>query len=317
MHGNATSSLTPGKYTAEAILVGSLSKNSQESYSRSIRSVYAYLKTVITSESVLFPTSAVMLIKYIEHAVNAGLSSATIITQLSAISFLHKLVEVPDPTKTFVIKKMLVGAQNLSRSADTRLPFQSDHIRSLIQSLVFTAKSPFHKIMLQAMYLLAFAAFLRIGEFTVTKNGVKHVIKYQDIQFITKNAIIVSVQLSLFSFKHSKPNNIVKLIIPAQSGPLCPVKALSTFVHLRGTHRGPLFTFPDKTPVSSTYFASQLKLSVIWAGLDPNCYKPHSFRIGAATAAAERGATGTQITAMGRWHSDAYKRYIRIPTLSV
>ncbi len=37
----------------------------------------------------------------------------------------------------------------------------------------------------------------------------------------------------------------------------------------------------------------------------------HSFRIGAATAAAESGSTDEEVKALGRWKSREYKGYIR------
>ena len=46
--------------------------------------------------------------------------------------------------------------------------------------------------------------------------------------------------------------------------------------------------------------------------LDPNRYKGHSFRIGAATYAAEQGVSDDKIRHSGRWKSDAFKKYIRI-----
>ena len=40
-----------------------------------------------------------------------------------------------------------------------------------------------------------------------------------------------------------------------------------------------------------------------------------SFRIGAATYAAEQGISDTKIRHMGRWKSDAFKKYIRISSM--
>ena len=39
------------------------------------------------------------------------------------------------------------------------------------------------------------------------------------------------------------------------------------------------------------------------------------FRIGAASHAAECGYSETQIRLLGRWKSDAFKKYIRLPSL--
>jgi hypothetical protein len=63
-------------------------------------------------------------------------------------------------------------------------------------------------------------------------------------------------------------------------------------------------------------FNSNLNLSLTWAGLDTNTYKSHSFRIGAATHAASLGYADSEIQAMGRWKSSAFKRYVRIPKVT-
>ena len=45
----------------------------------------------------------------------------------------------------------------------------------------------------------------------------------------------------------------------------------------------------------------------------PGKYTLHSFRVGAATAAASLGFPEYLIQGMGRWSSDAYKCYIKLP----
>ena len=52
-------------------------------------------------------------------------------------------------------------------------------------------------------------------------------------------------------------------------------------------------------------------------GLDPTKYKAHSFRIGAATTAADMGMSETQIQSMGIWKCTALRCFIRIPMLQM
>lgn len=48
------------------------------------------------------------------------------------------------------------------------------------------------------------------------------------------------------------------------------------------------------------------------SGLDVDRYSGHSFRIGAATVAAEAGVEDSMIKTLGCWKSSAYQTYIRI-----
>ena len=43
------------------------------------------------------------------------------------------------------------------------------------------------------------------------------------------------------------------------------------------------------------------KAALAWVGIDRSKYSGHSFRIGAATTAAQAGIGGATIKAMGKW----------------
>jgi hypothetical protein len=63
---------------------------------------------------------------------------------------------------------------------------------------------------------------------------------------------------------------------------------------------GPFFKFVNGTPVTYSYVSSELSKAIAFPGLDPKRYKGHSFRIDAATHAAQLGysnskAGGTKI----------------------
>ena len=95
----------------------------------------------------------------------------------------------------------------------------------------------------------------------------------------------------------------------------CPVNLLLAYLNLRGTSPGPLFCWPDLSPISRNFFTKALADSLRFCDLDVSGYKSHSFRIGAASWAAFKGMSDAQIRAFGRWKSNAFLRYIRAPSI--
>ena len=91
--------------------------------------------------------------------------------------------------------------------------------------------------------------------------------------------------------------------------PLCPVTALLAYLVVRGSEDGPLLLMKGQ-PLTRPQLVSQLRKALAAAGLQP---ENHSFRIGAATTAAACGVPVDVIKTLGRWKSQAYQLYVRIP----
>ncbi|WAR08370.1 hypothetical protein MAR_018328 [Mya arenaria] len=105
------------------------------------------------------------------------------------------------------------------------------------------------------------------------------------------------------------------ILIKSQS-PLCPVKALQAYFLVRGDHDGPLFVSSISFPISVAKFRSVFNELLVYANLSSSHYKLHSFRIGACTQAALLWVPDNEIIRMGRWLSNAFRRYIRLPNIS-
>ena len=123
-----------------------------------------------------------------------------------------------------------------------------------------------------------------------------------------------ALKLTFTNYKHSNPSRPVDLLVYWEK-PVCPVWHLLEYLALRGCSPGPLFCWPDNTPVNREYFVHFLKEALQFCDLDHTRYKSHSFRIGAATWAAANGMSDAQIRLFGRWKSNAFLRYIRTPTI--
>ena len=85
------------------------------------------------------------------------------------------------------------------------------------------------------------------------------------------------------------------------------------YMSTRGSDLGPFFKFSNSQPQSKSRFTQHVRDALQALGLPQNEFAGHSFRIGAATAAAQAGVEDLVIRTMGRWNSSAFLVYIRTP----
>ena len=94
-------------------------------------------------------------------------------------------------------------------------------------------------------------------------------------------------------------------------GPICPVAAVLACRAIRGGQTGPFFKFQDDKPLTKAIFTQKIRQALQELGLPCKDFAEHSFRIGAATAAAKAGIEDSTIRMMGRWNSSAFLAYIK------
>jgi len=94
---------------------------------------------------------------------------------------------------------------------------------------------------------------------------------------------------------------------------LCPVAAVLAYLAVRPSSQGPLFVFQDGSYLTRDKLVVHVRQGLRLMGVDPTCFSGHSFRIGAATTAAQLGVEDATIKMLGWWESSAYQRYIRTP----
>ena len=94
---------------------------------------------------------------------------------------------------------------------------------------------------------------------------------------------------------------------------LCPVSAVMAYLAVRQGNLGALFRFQDGRLLTPTRLTGKVREALEALGLHSEHYAGHSFSIGAATTAAERGLEDSLIKALGRWESTAYLVYVRTP----
>ena len=252
------------------------------------------------------PLSVENVLLYIGFLSLKGYAPTTILTYTSALSFVHKLKGVTDPTASFVVQKAISGALKLHDSVDSRLPITTIILEKFIMALNNTVDNPYLRKLFKAMYSVSFFALMRVGEITSNSSGLVS-LKLDQIQF-KEDYVLMSIK----HFKHNACRQPFELVLTKQkSSVICPVEALKDYLLVRGDSDGPLFCMPNLDPISREMFTKYLKINLSYCGLNTDLYKSHSLRIGGATYYAELGLSDEQIRLIGRWKSNAFKKYIR------
>lgn len=243
------------------------------------------------------------------------LHHSSIKVYLSAVRSLHIDYGFADPiVNRLQLQRLLRGIKRHQGSnLPQRQPVTADLMSVLHKSLEFTNPD---NVMLWAACCLGFFGFLRAGEFTT--NGT-----FDPTVHLTAADLQVDSSTNPQSFrvliKCSKTDPFRQgcfIYLGRGSLPLCPVTALTNYLHLRGPGSGPLFMYQDGSPLSRSQLSSFLQTTLQAAGI-PGKFSGHSFRIGAATTAAQRGVPDHLIKTMGRWSSDAYLLYVRTPVETI
>ena len=169
--------------------------------------------------------------------------------------------------------------------------------------------------MLWAAACTGFFGFLRAGEFTVPSKQAYD----PEVHLNLADMAIDSHEhpsLIRLLIKQSKTDPFregVEVFLGASKGEICPVRALVDYLSVRPATPGPLFVFDSGSPLTRAALVANLHEALQQVGLNHREYNGHSFRIGAATTAAQRGLEDSLIQTLGRWKSEAYKTYIKLP----
>ena len=243
-------------------------------------------------------------------------AASTVKTYVSALGYTHKLFGFPDPTKVFFIIQMLKGFRKLGGRLDHRLPISLPILHRLLSVSDQFTGSHYTLALFKAMCALAFHALLRVGEMTTGRKGAGPPLQLHQLEkLVNDKQEVVALRLTFLDHKHSYNQRPFSLVVNRQAS-FCPVDIMLDYLVLRGIGPGHLFLNEQGSAVTRTVFSDMLSLALRFAGLNLNCYKGHSFRIGAASHAAETGMSGAQIRTLGRWKSNAFHTYIRISSLS-
>ena len=162
--------------------------------------------------------------------------------------------------------------------------------------------------MLWAAVVICFFGFFRSGEITIPSVNSFDPSRHLAWGDVSLDSVLEPTTLKIH-LKKSKTDQLKKgvdVYIGKTNCPLCPVGAGVDYMSIRGSDPGPFFKFSNGQPLTKAKFTQHVRDALQVLGLPYNEFAGHSFRIGAATAAAQAGVEDSVIRTMGRWNSSAF-----------
>ena len=263
------------------------------------------------------PLTDFNLCRFVSVIHDQQLSPSSIRLYLSSLRFLQISSGGQDPCLAefprlhYVIRA--VKRQNPAYRRPSRLPITPAILRHLHAVWSVPPRS-IDSYMLWAACCLGFFAFLRSGEFTCSSSSAysSSMLSWGDIHVNSHSR----PEYLVITLRHSKTDVFdsgVTLYVGATGDMLCPVAAVLAYLAMRPSSPGPLFIFEDGRPLSRVHLVAAIRQGLASAGVDVSRFSGHSFRIGAATTAAQVGIPDSLIQTLGRWKSSAFLSYIRTP----
>ena len=256
------------------------------------------------------PASEHTLILFVAE-LHQSKATSTIHTYMAGVRHFHIISGYSNPLENK--PKLQLALKGCKRRkpprACTRLPITPYILREIKSTL----SKNFDDTMIWAAMCTGFFGFLRAGEFTV--DGVFDPSAHLSLQDFSVDSH-TDPSVIRVTIKKSKTDQFgtgAYIFLARTNSDLCPVTALLNYLAARPPTDGPMFVFEDGSYLSRNKLVQSLNRSLIAAGIDPQYYKGHSFRIGAATTAATMGVQDSLIQKLGRWTSDAFRLYVRTP----
>ena len=287
------------------MLDASVATNTKASHEVGIKSFESFCS--LHSLQPTWPPPSSHITRFVAYLSLAGYKHSTAQTYIAAISFQAKTLYNVDPTDHFIIKKLLQGMLRTRTHKDSRLPITLQLLQRIIPILQTICCNTYETKLFTAAFTLAFHAFLRIGEFALSKGNIAQtILQFQDISLLHTEVHLI--------IKRSKTDQLgvgTTLHIPASNCISCPFVAMHNFLQIHPSKTGPLFTHFGGQPITRYQFVATLTQCLKILGIDSTKYNSHSFRIGAATTLAMQGVGSDTIQAAGRWRSNVFRSYIR------
>lgn len=285
-----------------------LADSTRATYQSSFNS-YVIFCTQINTQP--FPVQQPYL-QYFVTALARRLSYRTIKVYLSGIQY-HSVrhgyqSNIAAMDQLYYLLRGIRRSQGNSHMRPRRAPITISNMYSLLNFIRASQYHPTDQLMLRSAVTLAFFGLLRSAEYTSPSPSTFDL----TVTLLPSDvSILPDMSMLYVHIKASKTDPFKSgctIRIATTNNVLCPVQAFHDFITVHpGPHR-PLFIFNNGS------FLTRLDITnLLLAALPSNTnLNTHSFRIGGASAAASAGVPDSTIQVLGRWSSNAFRRYLHL-----
>ena len=256
---------------------------------------------------VAFPAKPIQVALYLSFLISKCRTSAPVEEAINALSWVHEVAVVEDPTTHPLVKQILAGAKRiLAHKVSKKEPITAEILNQLVDKFI-TDDADLLVVRTITICLLGYAGFFRFDEIASLKESDVH---------------IYSEHMEVFveSSKTDQYREGAWVPIARTRSRVCPVNMMERYCHLadiQGDGDKHLFKGLSRTKGGHRLRASgglsytrvrELVLEKIAAiGLDPKQFGLHSLRSGGASAAANAGVPDRWFKRHGRWLSENTK----------
>ena len=245
-----------------------------------------------------------LLLRFISYLSGLNLAPTTVRVYLSGIRawLINQGLQPP----SFYSQRIIWAIRAMERNApcQTRVKPFSQAMFWLILPVLYPS---YNNIAYFCAMLVGYFGCLRAAEYTVAPGSTQPLLP-SHLRIVNSNP--PHAVLRILSSKTS--HHGFDVVFGCTNTPVCAVCWLRVMLSTRPLPPlAPLFALRDGTLISRSLLAQFMQGALRAAGVDPSGFSPHSLRAGAATDAAGLGYSESQIQALGRWRSNAYRVYIR------
>lgn len=260
-----------------------------------------------------------------------GLKSRSMSTYLSGVRAIHIASGYKDPfLRDPLVKLILKGQDNWDKLQDRlsgklgKLPVTKDIMMLIKKNLIKAKWSNIEKRLLWAIFTIAWSGSFRIHELCSRRKeeyDSQTTLLWRDITFSEIKLAGETIQSVGVHVKSPKVDTIGAgdcIQVFQLNNFMCPAKAMEKYREeskLKEEPEMPVFRSADGMCMSGAELNKKLAiLTSEMSNLVPGgTIKCHSFRSGVPSEMAKRGESTESIQAVGRWKSDAYKAYVKVP----